>query len=179
MRAFGPGSISAFLKTTLDVAYALLWVAAGALAISAAAALLWQPFLGPPPPRGASGPLVEADALLRRGPALLLLTLGGGAYLGALTWATDRLRRLFGTMAAGDPFEPANVRRLRQAGVALILLQLSAYAVRPVAAELFPQLRPGGADLNLSGWFAILVVFVLAEVFREGARLREEAELTV
>ena len=32
---------------------------------------------------------------------------------------------------------------------------------------------------NLTAWFAVLVVFVLAEVFREGARLRREAELTI
>ena len=34
-------------------------------------------------------------------------------------------------------------------------------------------------DVSLSGWFAILAVFVLAEVFREGARLRQDAELTI
>jgi hypothetical protein len=32
---------------------------------------------------------------------------------------------------------------------------------------------------NPTAWFAVLVVFVLAEVFREGARLRREAELTI
>ena len=34
-------------------------------------------------------------------------------------------------------------------------------------------------NLNLTAWFSVLVVFVLAEVFREGARLRREAELTI
>jgi hypothetical protein len=33
--------------------------------------------------------------------------------------------------------------------------------------------------VNLTTWFAVLVVIVLAEVFREGARLRSEAELTI
>jgi hypothetical protein len=28
-------------------------------------------------------------------------------------------------------------------------------------------------------WFSVLVVFVLAEVFKEGARLRQEADLTI
>lgn len=177
MRAFGPGSISSFLKTTLDVAYVLLWIAAGALAISAAAALLWQPFLGAPA-RDASGPLADADALLRRGPALAALAACGGVYVAALLVVTDRLRRVFGVMTAGDPFHPDNVGRLREAGVALVVLQLAAYALRIVGAGLFPRLR-GNVDLNLSGWFAILVVFVLAEVFREGARLRAEAELTI
>ena len=29
------------------------------------------------------------------------------------------------------------------------------------------------------GWIAVLLVFVLARVFREGTRLRQEAELTI
>jgi hypothetical protein len=36
-----------------------------------------------------------------------------------------------------------------------------------------------GASINLTTWFAVLVIVVLAEVFREGARLRGEAELTI
>ncbi len=36
-----------------------------------------------------------------------------------------------------------------------------------------------GGGVNLTTWFAVLVILVLAEVFREGARLRREAELTI
>ena len=32
---------------------------------------------------------------------------------------------------------------------------------------------------NPTSWFAVLIVFVLAEVFREGARPRHESELTI
>jgi hypothetical protein len=39
--------------------------------------------------------------------------------------------------------------------------------------------RPMGVNLDFTSWFAIAVLFVLAEVFREGARLRREAELTI
>ena len=35
------------------------------------------------------------------------------------------------------------------------------------------------ADVSLSAWFSILIIVVLAEVFREGSRLRGEAELTI
>ena len=52
--------------------------------------------------------------------------------------------------------------------------------LRMTLAFVFPERVTGaGVTLNLTAWFAILVVFVLAEVFREGARLRREAELTV
>ena len=36
-----------------------------------------------------------------------------------------------------------------------------------------------GWPIDVTAWFAVLIVFVLAEVFREGARLRREAELTI
>jgi hypothetical protein len=36
-----------------------------------------------------------------------------------------------------------------------------------------------GGGISLTTWFAVLVIFVLAEVFREGARLRGDAELTI
>jgi len=38
---------------------------------------------------------------------------------------------------------------------------------------------PESDNVNLTAWFAVLVVFVLAEVFREGARLRRDAQLTI
>jgi hypothetical protein len=53
--------------------------------------------------------------------------------------------------------------------------------VTPSLESLFiPGLvRSAGAWPELTPWFSVVVVFVLAEVFREGARLRREAELTI
>ena len=49
-----------------------------------------------------------------------------------------------------------------------------------VAARLAPGvMEPQGVSDLLTPVFSILVVFVLAEVFREGARLRRESELTI
>jgi hypothetical protein len=36
-----------------------------------------------------------------------------------------------------------------------------------------------GMKIDLMAWFTIAIVVVLAEVFREGARLKEEQELTI
>jgi hypothetical protein len=44
---------------------------------------------------------------------------------------------------------------------------------------LMPAVTGVDTHFNLTAWFSVLVVFVLAEVFREGARLRREAELTI
>jgi len=58
-------------------------------------------------------------------------------------------------------------------------LELSRYAAALITAWIAPhEVRPTGG-VSLTAWFAVLVVFVLAEVFREGARLRREAELTI
>ena len=48
-----------------------------------------------------------------------------------------------------------------------------------VTAWAAPQSPAAHMGFNPTAWFAVLVVFVLAEVFREGARLRREAELTI
>ena len=91
-----------------------------------------------------------------------------------------RLRRIFSTLTAGDPFHPDNVRRLRTIGVVLAVLEILRYPIMLITVWLAPQvMAQSGFALNLTTWFAVLVVFVLAEVFREGARLRREAELTI
>jgi hypothetical protein len=88
------------------------------------------------------------------------------------------LRRIFVTLTAGDPFHPENVNRLRLIGLMLAALELGRYAVWGISAWL-PWVRDVRPSFSLTAWFSVLVVFVLAEVFREGARLRREAELTI
>ena len=90
-----------------------------------------------------------------------------------------RRRKIFATLTAGDPFEPENVRRLRVIGVMLGALELSRYAAALITAWIAPHDAKPATGVSLTAWFAVLVVFVLAEVFREGARLRREAELTI
>lgn len=181
MRALGPGSVSSFLKVALDVVYVAIWAAALVLAVAGVAALLFQPF--------AVNVLhvhyelhgrEQTLDLMRQGPMVAAVLLAVEGYLAALIVTFNRLRRVFETLTLGDPFEPHNVQRLRIIGLALVALQGFGYLVRLSAGWLLP---PDQVDvdvsINLSGWFAILVVFVLAEVFREGARLRGEAELTI
>ena len=82
------------------------------------------------------------------------------------------------TLTAGDPFHPQNVRRLRLIGLMLGALEFGRYAIWAVA-PMVRGVRDVRPNFNLTAWFSVLVVFVLAEVFREGARLRREAELTI
>ena len=177
MRAFGQGSLSSFLKTGLDVVVWALVLMLGITTLALAMTLLAQPFVGAAEPQGR---LAELARLIRRGPVLCGFLAVADVYGAALLAVADRLRRVFSTLIAGRPFEAGNVRRLQEIGVALLALELAGYLLAALAPAALGVARSAGGDgANLSGWFAILVVFVLAEVFREGARLQAEAELTV
>ena len=179
MRALGPGSISSFLKIVVEVIYVGLCVGAAALLIAALTVLVLQPFTGlvVKVDLGALTAEAERQPLRPLPVALALLTLS--AYAAGLMVVFNRLRRVFATLTLGDPFHPHNVTRLRVIGLALIGLELVGGLLKYALAFALPGRGPPAMSLNLTAWFSILVVFVLAEVFREGARLRQEAELTV
>ena len=182
MRTIGPGSIASLLKIALDVAYGLLWVSFVAILFAAAAGLLALPFIATHLDLNGTlnGASTDAAMLLRHWPMLLAAALAVAAYVGVLLVIFFRLRQVFATLILGDPFRPENVGRLRIVGLGLIALEVAGYIVRLALMWAIPD-HGNNRDfsVNFSGWFAILVVFVLAEVFREGARLRRDAELTI
>ncbi|MDR3508946.1 MAG: DUF2975 domain-containing protein [Caulobacteraceae bacterium] len=175
MRALGPGSVSSFLKIILDVVYVALWIGAGVTAILALGSLVFD--IDPALFGRQLTVRIDASGLPRQ----LLTTdlFAVTAYAIGVLIIVDRLRRIFSTLTAGDPFHPDNVRRLRVVGVMLAALELGRYPVVAVTLWLAPKADVSQSGVNLTAWFAVLVVFVLAEVFREGARLRREAELTI
>jgi hypothetical protein len=197
MRALGPGSVSSVLKAGLDAANILIWIGVVALGLAFLAFLLAQPFipgivsefLTRSAQEGANGATVSIEGMDRkqivamlRGPAIPVLLLVLLLYLGGLATITGRLRRIFRTLTQGDPFHPENARRLRLIGFALFLLEVTAQVGPDLVFALLPDgvgEGGGGIKSNFTAWFSIAVVFVLAEVFREGARLRREAELTI
>jgi Protein of unknown function (DUF2975) len=81
-------------------------------------------------------------------------------------------------MTAGDPFHPDNVRRLRVIALVLALIEVNGYLFAALDHFVL-HMRKAGPSLDFTPWFAVLVIVVLAEVFREGARLRRDAELTI
>jgi hypothetical protein len=85
---------------------------------------------------------------------------------------------VFVTLTAGDPFHPDNVRRLRVIGLLLGGLEIARYCLQ-AAIRVLNAGDGDGRGMSLTPWFAVLVVLVMSEVFREGARLRREAELTI
>jgi hypothetical protein len=184
MRTIGPGSIASLLKIALDVAYAVLWATLVLLIFAFVVALLALPFMANTASfRGAfniDGHPSDAATVLRHWPMLAGAGVAVLIYVGVLLVIFFRLRQVFATLTIGDPFRPENVGRLRIVGLGLIALEVMGYVLRLALLWALPVRDQGAwSPINLSGWFAILTVFVLAEVFREGARLRRDAELTI
>jgi hypothetical protein len=175
MRALGPGSVSSFLKIILDVVYAALWIGVAAVGLMTLAALLFSfnPELLP-------SVVIDTGAVdgVSRWPVAAGGLLAAGLYMTGVLLIVGSLRRIFVTLTAGDPFHPDNINRLRLIGLILAGLELGRYAVWGIGAWL-PWVKEVKPSFSLTAWFSVLVVFVLAEVFREGARLRREAELTI
>lgn len=174
MRAMGPGSVSSVLKIILDVVYAALWIGVVAVALLILAAVLFSfnPDLLPNVVINAGG---IGDSWPMRASGLA----AAAFYLTGILIIVGSLRRIFVTLTTGDPFHPDNVQRLRLIGLMLAGLEVGRYLVWGLFAWLLPEVDRDRTTLNLTSWFSVLVVFVLAEVFREGARLRREAELTI
>jgi len=91
-----------------------------------------------------------------------------------------RMLALIDSAIAGDPFTIANAERLRVVGWALLAIQL----LDLVFALLSLNVKAvTGEDLGWSpsvgGWIAVLMVFVLARVFEQGSRMRDELAMTV
>jgi len=93
-------------------------------------------------------------------------------------WVINRLRRIFLAVNEGDAFEPANVGRLRGMGLGLIGVQISA-VILTFSAPLAEGVTRRDYDADLGAWLGILVVFMLAEVFRQGATMRVDQQMTV
>ncbi len=94
------------------------------------------------------------------------------------------LRRLLDVVEGvrvGATFVRQNASRLSHIAWALLGLQLLSLLIGAIAKSVSTPAHPFhvNAGFSSSGWLAVLLVFVLARVFAEGARMREELEGTV
>lgn len=172
----GAGSMTSLLGVALRAAF---W----ALALATLAAVLAFIFLAFVP-LGPMGLTVTAGDEGTRGPvprAYLLFGLGAFVgYLGGFALILRHLRKIVHSLRIGDPFQPANVSRLKQIGLTLATVTGGAWVGQTLVSRLVRgALEPPGLFDLVTPAFSVLVVFVLAEVFREGARLRRESELTI
>lgn len=171
-----PGSMTGLLSAALGAAFWALAVAAFAVAL----AFIFTTFV----PLGPMGLTVTAGDEGTSVPvprAYILFALGAIiGYLGGFALILRHLRAIVHTLRIGDPFQPANVARLKQIGWTLAIVTGGAWTGQTLVSRLVRgALEPPSPFDLVTPAFSVLVVFVLAQVFREGARLRRESELTI
>ncbi len=119
------------------------------------------------------------------GPNQLLLAtvrdLGPVVLAIALLWL---VRGLLQSVRHGDPFTPKNVQRLRGVGFVLLVGFPIVSVVGSLLQQALARTTPSGElgtafSVPAGGPLAGLGVFILAEVFAHGVRLREDLEGTV
>jgi Protein of unknown function (DUF2975) len=92
-----------------------------------------------------------------------------------------RLLAIVETVRGGDPFVAANASRLQVVAWVLLALQLLSLIIGAVAKAVSSPAHPLhiNAGFSITGWLAVLLTFLLARVFSEGALMREDLEGTV
>lgn len=92
-----------------------------------------------------------------------------------------RLLAMLNSTIAGDPFTSANGARLQQIGWALLVIQLCDLVFGAAVTRIETALgeASSGWAPSVTGWLAVLLVFVLARIFEHGAQMRDDLALTV
>ena len=92
-----------------------------------------------------------------------------------------RLLAIVETVRKGDPFVAANANRLQAIAWVLLALQLLSLVIGGIGKAISTPGHPLHLDagFSVSGWLAVLLTFILARVFAEGALMREDLEGTV
>ena len=93
----------------------------------------------------------------------------------------ERLVAIVETVRAGDPFVAANASRLQAIAWALLALQLDSLVIGAIAKAVSTPAHPLRLDagFSINGWLAVILTFLLARVFAEGTRMRDDLEGTV
>lgn len=173
MKLIGRRSVASVLRWVLGFVNVFVTVAVAATALLLLASLIVPDFAA-----GFIDGLADEDAGMR---TLLLNERATflAAFVATLStwWILNRLRRMFLAVNNGDAFERANVGRLQGVGLGLIGVQVSAaILVFTVPRGIIDDLD---YQVDLGAWLGILIVFMLAEVFRQGAAMRDDQQMTV
>ena len=92
-----------------------------------------------------------------------------------------RLLAIVETVRAGDPFVAANASRLQAIAWVLLALNVLSIVIGAIAETVSTPAHPLHIDagFSINGWLAVLLTFLLARVFAEGAHMRDDLEGTV
>ncbi len=172
----------------LAIAKAIIWFFTGVFAFAAAAVFIAAPTVLVMQDRVLSemrsnGMTVDGGTI----GAILLLLVGVAALLGLMVWFLVILRRIVDSVRDGDPFAPINAARLARMGWIALGGQLAAIPVGAMAMYLDSTIGDSRDKMHINADFGfdgggillVLILFILARVFRHGAAMREDLEGTV
>lgn len=129
---------------------------------------------------------VLAELARRGAPEDTIWAVVGATVLSAMVSALGflffrHLHRIVESVREGDPFVPVNAARLQAMGWLSLAVHILGIPLAATTGWLGRILGSGRISFEVS-WFGLLlalVLFVLARVFRQGARMREELDGTV
>ena len=99
----------------------------------------------------------------------------GGAVIAAIwLYVLNILHKIIGTLLKRDPFASENISRLRKIWVVIVVSEI----LRIVIVN-FTRGENTLIEVQASTIFLVFVIAALSEVFRHGAELRRDAELTI
>ncbi|WP_324262222.1 DUF2975 domain-containing protein [Altererythrobacter sp. H2] len=118
--------------------------------------------------------------------AVLLVMVAVFVFLGLAVYFLMLLLRIVGSVKEGDPFIAINAERLSRMGWIALASQLATIPLAAVVLwidELVGDVEDVHIDTDLGvsgeGLLLVLILFILARVFRKGAEMRDELEGTV
>jgi hypothetical protein len=116
------------------------------------------------------------------GEAGMRAVIAAGIVSVPVAWLILReLARIVETVRAREPFSFENAQRVRTIAWALLALQMAEVGVSLIGRAISaPETELKlGSPFAVTGWLAVILLFVLAGVFREGAAMRADLEGTV
>lgn len=124
-------------------------------------------------------PKFGADAQSVRNAMVLLLALGAMVAV-PVHVIFARLIAMIDTVRSGRPFTVTNAARLRQIAWAVLAIQIADLGFGAFALWVTRVTdQTIGWQFSLTGWLSVLLLFVLAGVFGQGAAMQDELEGTV
>jgi hypothetical protein len=117
---------------------------------------------------------------------VVLFAFGGGLIcMIFVLLAVHAIAGIVDTAVAGDPFVADNAERLKRIGWCLLGVMVVQFLALMAAAAITPDHLPEGMHLGTGAepdpvsLLAVLLVFVLARIFKHGSQMRDELAGTV
>lgn len=114
-------------------------------------------------------------------PRAVAATAAGAGLCALAALAARKLLAILGSVAAGDPLTADNAARLTALGWIAAALSIGTAAVSKITPDIgsVPARPESDVSVDLSAILLVLLLFVLARVFRIGAAMRADLDGTV